>query len=58
LQEIRTKPIVQLRKYCYRRNKPEAGQSSGLRWSFFISSNWKIYHELKWILLKHAHPVA
>jgi len=27
LQEIRTKPIVQLRKHYHRRNKHEAGQS-------------------------------
>jgi len=28
LQEIRIKSIVPLRKHCYRRNKPEAGQSN------------------------------
>jgi len=27
LQEIRINPIVQLSKHCYRRGKPEAGQS-------------------------------
>jgi len=38
LQEIRIKPIVQLRKQCYFRNKPEAIQSNEPRWTFsFIS---------------------
>jgi len=38
LQEIKIKAIVQLRKHCYRRNKPEANQSSAPQWTFsFIS---------------------
>jgi len=40
LQEIGIKPIFQLWKHCYRKNKPEAGHSSAPRWMFsFISAN-------------------
>jgi len=39
LKEIRIKPVVQLLKHWYRRNKPEADQSSAPRWTFsFISA--------------------
>jgi len=41
LQQIRIKPIVQLWKHCYRRNKPEADQSSAAQWTFsFISAGF------------------
>jgi len=36
--ETRIKRVVQLRKHCYRRNKPDTGQSSGPRWTFFFCS--------------------
>jgi len=37
LQEIRIKPIVQVWKCCYRRNKPEACQSSAPRWTISLN---------------------
>jgi len=33
MQKIRIKPIIQLWKHCYRRNKSEAGQISAPRWT-------------------------
>jgi len=40
LHEIWIKLIFQLWKHCYRRSKPEAGQSSASRWTFyFINAN-------------------
>jgi len=38
LQEIRMKPIFQLWKHCYRRNKPKTDQGNSPLWTFsFIS---------------------
>jgi len=38
MQEFRIKTIVQVRKHCYHRKKPEADQSNAPRWTFsFIS---------------------
>jgi len=41
LQQNRMNSIVQLWKHCYRRNKPEADQSSAPQWTFsFISAGF------------------